>query len=218
MCAQYEVALFKNQLLAALKLVDATPSEMEAVGRPTVSMPVVLAEAPKTLSAARWGLVPAWAESLKAGAKMFNARAETITEKPSFAPLIGQYRCLIPATSFTEWQVVNGKKVPLRIWPAGLELFTMAGLYTRWQDPASKAVTVSFTILTTSASGQMAAIHNRMPIILSEAQKENWLDPAFVGKELAGLLANPNKPELVFEEQAIAKEPKPDNGQLSLFS
>ena len=117
----------------------------------------------------RWGLVPRWAKDPSIGARMNNARAETVAEKPSFRDAYRKRRCLIPASGFYEWKAEGGRKQPYYVYPAGAELFAFAGLWEQWQDLQTCA------IITTEANARMAAVHDRMPVIVSPADHSAWL-------------------------------------------
>jgi putative SOS response-associated peptidase YedK len=117
----------------------------------------------------RWGLVPRWAKDPSIGARMNNARAETVAEKPSFREAYRRRRCLIPASGFYEWKAEGGRKQPYYVYPAGAEVFAFAGLWERWQELETCA------IITTDANAKMAAVHDRMPVIVSPADYSRWL-------------------------------------------
>jgi putative SOS response-associated peptidase YedK len=117
----------------------------------------------------RWGLVPRWAKDPSIGARMNNARAETVAEKPSFREAYRKRRCLIPASGFYEWKLESGRKQPYYIYPSGGALFSFAGLWEQWQDLQTCA------IITTEANAKMAAVHDRMPVIVSPAEYSAWL-------------------------------------------
>jgi putative SOS response-associated peptidase YedK len=117
----------------------------------------------------RWGLVPHWARDPSAGARMNNARAETVAQKPSFRDAYRKRRCLVPASGFYEWKLESGRKQPYYICPAGGELFSFAGLWEQWKDLQT------CTIITTDANEKMAAVHERMPVIVSPAEHAAWL-------------------------------------------
>jgi putative SOS response-associated peptidase YedK len=121
----------------------------------------------------RWGLVPRWAKDPAIGAKMNNARAETVAEKPSFREAYRKRRCLIPANGFYEWKLEDGRKQPFYIYPAGSELFAFAGLWESWQSPERSLETCA--VITTQANQKMSAVHERMPVIVPPAQYAHWL-------------------------------------------
>ena len=125
----------------------------------------------------RWGLVPSWAKDLSIGNKMINARADTLTEKASFKRLIGKRRCLIVADGFYEWRAEGGEKIPYYIQLKSKKLFGFAGLYDHWQSPEAGELTTC-TIITTDANEFMQKIHSRMPVILTDEERDGWLDPS----------------------------------------
>jgi putative SOS response-associated peptidase YedK len=131
----------------------------------------------------QWGLVPSWAKDVKIGSKMFNARSETLDEKPSFRHLLKRKRCLVPTTGFYEWKKEDGK-VPYMIKVRDQEYFAMAGLYDVWHS-GDGSVLSTFTIVTTGAAKVMADLHDRMPVILEQDMETEWvapgeLDPALI--------------------------------------
>jgi putative SOS response-associated peptidase YedK len=124
----------------------------------------------------RWGLVPSWSKSLT-GPPLFNARSETVAEKPSFRTAFRRRRCLIPADGFYEWQVISPKqKQPHYITLRSGQPFAFAGLWESWQPPDGSRID-SCTVLTTTANSLMQPLHDRMPVILSPDEFAPWLDP-----------------------------------------
>jgi putative SOS response-associated peptidase YedK len=117
----------------------------------------------------RWGLVPRWAKDPSIGARMNNARAETVAQKPSFREAYRKRRCLIPASGFYEWKAEGGVKQPYYIHPSSAQLFAFAGLWEQWNDLQTCAV------ITTEANARMAAVHERMPVIVPSADYAAWL-------------------------------------------
>jgi putative SOS response-associated peptidase YedK len=117
----------------------------------------------------KWGLVPRWAKDPSMGARMNNARAETVAEKPSFREAYRKRRCLIPANGYYEWKLEHGLKQPYYITPASGALFAFAGLWEQWNDLQTCA------IITTDSNEKMAAVHERMPVIVSPAEYSAWL-------------------------------------------
>jgi putative SOS response-associated peptidase YedK len=123
-----------------------------------------------------WGLVPFWAKDTSIGSRMINARAETVSSKPSFRNAFKKRRCLIPADGFYEWTGEKGKKQPYYVSIPSGEPFAFAGLWERWTDKDDKSVYSSCTIITTAASESIREIHHRMPVILYPEVYEKWLD------------------------------------------
>lgn len=124
----------------------------------------------------QWGLIPAWAKDPAIGNKMINARAETISEKPSFRQAFRKRRCLIVADGFYEWKTEAGKKTPMRFYLKSGEPFGFAGLYETWISP-DKVPINTCTIITTDANDVVRSVHDRMPVIVSKENEDLWGDP-----------------------------------------
>jgi putative SOS response-associated peptidase YedK len=147
------------------------------------------ADGERTIEAFHWGLIPSWAKERKIGAKMINARAETLAEKPAFKSVFRKHRCLIPMDGFYEWkagtpdgpQTAKGKpaKQPMYIYRTDGEPLAVAGLWAAWKDPADEdgQWLHSATVVTTSANKTMEPVHDRMPVILPRSAWDEWLDP-----------------------------------------
>ncbi|ACQ81065.1 protein of unknown function DUF159 [Beutenbergia cavernae DSM 12333] len=163
---------------------------------------------------ARWGLVPGWAKDLKVGSRMFNARLESLAEKPAFAKSLATRRCLVPADGYFEWQkheaAGGGKptKTPFFIHSTDGAPLAFAGLYAFWRD-RSKADddparwVLSTTVVTTQARDGLEAIHDREPAVLAPDVVEAWLDPALTDPaEVLALLETPPPPLEWYEVSA----------------
>ena len=145
-------------------------------------IPVIAMEDPSKVQLRQWGLIPAWvhsraqAEQIRKGT--YNARAETLHEKPSFREALSTGRCLVIAGGFFEWQLVNGRKIPWYISLKSGDLFVFAGLCESWRDSENGEITKTFTIITTAAGPMMEHIHNtkhRMPVILRKEREQEWI-------------------------------------------
>ena len=155
---------------------------------PTQMVPVITSEEPDRIHLFRWGLIPFWAKDKSIGAKMINARAETLLEKPSFRTLVSRHRCLVPLDGFYEWKKDGVVKVPYRIVTTDNEIFAAAGLWDRWLDTEHQTMVFSFTIITTSPNEMMQSIHDRMPAILLPQEESHWLDEEIQAKDAMALL------------------------------
>ncbi len=124
----------------------------------------------------RWGLVPSWAKDPQMGARMINARGETVAEKPSFRSAVKSRRCLIPADGFYEWVKTDGGKQPHFIHFADARPFAFAGLWERWNKGEGDPLETC-TIITTSPNDLIAGLHDRMPVILPDDRYDEWLKP-----------------------------------------
>ncbi len=123
----------------------------------------------------KWGLVPGWAKDPKVGYRMFNARAETLDEKPSFRVPFMRRRCLIPADGFYEWKLVGNKKYPFLFTLKEQKPFTFAGLWESWRDQEGIELR-SCTIITTEPNELVNQYHDRMPVILDSEARWQWLE------------------------------------------
>jgi putative SOS response-associated peptidase YedK len=126
-----------------------------------------------------WGLIPRWSKDPAIGRRLFNARSETVAEKPSFREAFQKRRCLIVADGFYEWQsqAAQRTKQPYRIGLPTRSLFAFAGLWERWQEPETGVISYTCTILTTAANPAIVPIHHRMPVILPTDAYTEWLSP-----------------------------------------
>lgn len=170
-----------------------TPRYNVAPGQP---VPVVRAgeRGVRVAEPRRWGLVPRWAEDPRIGSRFINARSETAARRNAFAPALCARRCLIPADGFYEWARRDGGRVPFHIEVGEGDLFGMAGLYETWHGPGGEVVE-SCTILTRAANPVVAAVHGRMPVILSPADYAAWLEPARGDSDALALLQAPPEVE-----------------------
>ena len=162
------------------------------------------------LKPTKWGLVPSWAPDPAIGNNMINARAETITEKPSYPPLVESKRCLIPADGFSEWRREGSGKIPVWFHLKKKQPFAFAGLWDMWRDVDCE-VLHSFTIITTVPDALLRRIHNCMPVIFDALQGKQWLDPQLSTRpaDIAAVLA-PFPSELMEAHDVSPLVNKPD--------
>lgn len=185
----FDVQATADWLAAEPPAEPTTPSYNIAPGRAVLACRLGAAGR-RELSPFHWGLIPGWAKDRKLGYKTFNARAETVAEKPSFRAAFRRRRCLIPADAFYEWQSTPDGKQPFAFRHRDQRPMTFAGLWEHWVDPDSRETLESATIIVTSANQTVAAIHDRMPVILDARHWDAWLDPAERAlSELTALLA-----------------------------
>jgi len=144
---------------------------------PTDDLPVyrVNRERGAGLITLRWGLIPSWATDAKIGARLINARCETVDTLPAFSNAFQLRHCLIPASGFFEWPKNALPKLPLCYRLLNEELFAFAGLYEWWPNNGSEPIE-TYTIITTTANELVGEIHDRMPVILPAERYEAWLD------------------------------------------
>jgi len=121
--------------------------------------------------------VPSWSKDDKGGAKMINARIETLDTKPAFKEPLARQRCIVLADGFYEWKAVGGRKVPYFIHRRDGAPFAFAGLWDRWSRGGRQALRTC-TVVTLPPAGLFATLHDRMPAILAPEQVDAWLSPA----------------------------------------
>jgi putative SOS response-associated peptidase YedK len=159
---------------------------------PSARPPVILGDRDGArLAHPRWGLVPAWAKDATIGARLANARGETIFEKPAFRRSARARRALVPVDLFYEWQAIPGarRKQPWCIRAADDTPFTIAALWDAWTGDDGPIET--FAILTGPPDDVMAPIHDRMPVIVGAADRAAWLDPRTPEPDVRALVAHP---------------------------
>ena len=142
----------------------------------------------RVITRLRWGLVPSWTTDVGIGARLINARAETVGDKPAYRAAFRARRCLVPANGWFEWQGAGRGKQPWFVALTDGSPLSFAALWERW-DKAGDGLT--FTIITTQACESLADIHHRQPAIIHPAQFAAWLDPAARSEQLLDLVRAP---------------------------
>lgn len=197
MCGR--VALFTPPVRLAKLLDAALAAGVEPEGHPSWNVGpqrrlfgVAELDGGRVLDRYRWGLLPSWAKDPTLGNRLFNARGETVAEKPSFRSAFAKRPCAIPVDGFYEWDHRPGKnRQPNYFTRVDEEPMIFAGLFEHWRDPAipDSPVVATCTIITTTPSADMDEIHDRMPVVLERDQVSTWLDVLAVsGDERLSLL------------------------------
>lgn len=192
MCGRFSLAKEMEELLQEFPFIREGFGDLVLKPRyniaPSQQCPVIVNEnGTIKLRTMLWGLVPHWAKDRNIGYKMINARSESVDEKPSFQKPFRSRRCLVPADGFYEWKRKgNGKKVPYRFTMKDKKPFAFAGLWDRWDKGNGPLNT--FTIITCGSNKLMEPVHNRMPVILPEINREIWLNEKSNIGELRELL------------------------------
>ena len=138
----------------------------------------------------RWGLIPGWwKKTAKEVPLTFNARAETVAQKPMFRSAFKRTRCIVPASSYYEWRAVEGGKQPYFISAAKGEVLSIAGLWDQWKNPETGEAISSATLIVTAANDFTRCIHDRMPVLLGQHDLVAWLTGK-AGVELLRLAPN----------------------------
>ena len=187
MCFSVNVNLVKEELENRYGATFLDPEKYNpsyyyhAFGLP--EMPAICSGSADKIRLLQWGLIPSWVKTKESASeirlKTFNARAESIENKPSFSMSFRSKRCIIPVKGFFEWQHVEAKKIPWYIYQADNEIISFAGLWDEWVETSTGELLSTFSIITTSANDLMADIHNsgkRMPVILDKQNEKRWID------------------------------------------
>jgi putative SOS response-associated peptidase YedK len=152
----------------------------------------------------RWGLIPSWAKDPSMGNRMFNARAETLSEKPSFKNAFKKRRCLIIADGFYEWQKLGKVKKPLYFSLKSGRPFGFAGLHETWVSPDHQPIHTC-TIITTEPNELIKPIHDRMPVMVPKEREAFWIDPDNQNqKDLLSILKPYPSEEMEMSEASIS--------------
>lgn len=208
MCGRYAAAVDQDKLVTEFRIDEVVgplpPANYNTA--PTDPVPAVwqrpIRDHPETdqrqLTTLKWGLVPSWSKNPKAGARMINARRETVAVKPTFRKALAVRRCLLPALGYYEWYTSptagtgHPVKYPFFIRPKDDGMFVMAGLYEFWRDPAAVGTDAEWlrtcTIITMTAPDALGHIHDRMPVTVAPENWDAWLDRSVGAEQALGLL------------------------------
>lgn len=192
MCGRYTLHHRADEIAERYNLASVPAGVHENYNvAPGQIMPVIRADETgrPRLELMKWGLVPVWAKDPKIGYRLINARDDTIFDKPMWRGVILKKRALIPADGFYEWQRPKSpkeRKKPFYIFPkqsaAGGALFSFAGVWETGKDVEGKEIK-TYSIITTEANQEMAGVHDRMPVILSQEDEAAWLEPSRATRE-----------------------------------
>ena len=179
MCGRYASSRRPDDLVSHFE-VEEPPTEVLAPSwnvAPTDPVWAVVQRGRRELRVLRWGLVPSWAKDAKGAARLINARAETVLDKPAFRKAFATRRCLLPADGFYEWKPEGAGKQAFYLTARDREPLAMAGLYEHWKTAGGQWLSTC-TVLTTSAPDELGAIHDRTPLLVPRSAWGTWLDPS----------------------------------------
>lgn len=193
-------------LVSGFSVTRVTPFPKRWNVTPQSPVPVIMEtkDGERIAELMRWGLLPHWAKDPALAAKLSNARADGVFDKPSFRQAARRRRCLLPASGFYEWQATAKGKQPWYFSPAATSaepaLFAMAGLFEAWR-PAGAADDAEWLltccIITTDANATMAPVHDRMPVLLAPEHWDRWLARGEQDPTVLAPLLQPCAPELL---------------------
>ena len=195
MCGRFTQDVDEDDLIDLYELnpgADSVAVRSRWNGAPTQTFAVCLTDrrGERSIALRRWGLVPSWARDIKIGARLINARSETVDSKPSFRGAFSRRRCLVPANGWFEWKRDGAVKQPWWV-RSGDGLLSFAGLWETW-NRSGEAVN-SFTVLTCAASESLKWLHHRQPVIIPRERHSEWLDPAAAKPALLALARTPHE-------------------------
>lgn len=195
MCTK-AVSINVRRMSEKLKVPFVSPTSKPSVDKregaedtlPTDYMPVITLSRPREIQYMRWGLIPHYVSDPRDAGTMFNARAETLFEKPAFRNLVKSNRCLVLTEGFYERETQGDEKVEWKITPAQEAYFYKAGLWTTWKDNNTGQIIESCTIITCDpGAGSFSKIHDRIPVILNKDQRRIWMNPTANEQQLIQL-------------------------------
>ncbi len=177
MCGRFTLTLDPEAIQQELGVVMPADYTRHYNVAPSHPVAVVTDAASRQARWMRWGLIPSWAKDPQIGNKLINARSETLEEKPSFRSAFARRRCLVIADGFYEWlkQPKPRRAQPYFFRRADGKPFAFAGLWEVWRSPEGQEVQ-SCTIITCDANACVAAVHPRMPVMLSGESLWAWLE------------------------------------------
>jgi len=210
MCYTIKIDLTREQLElrfgAKLDLPETYKPGIRISAFSLPQLPVMCNDNPASIRIFTWGLIPFWVKDAGSARdirmKTFNAKSESLAEKPSFRNSLNRKRCLVLANGFYEWHTDGIKKIPYFIGLKDQVGFALAGLYDQWTNPETSEKTDTFTVITTRANPMLEEIHNlkkRMPVILSPGNELKWLDLS--ADPVKENLFEPYPEELMFAER-----------------
>ena len=218
MCGRYSLAADLDDIQQRFELFDneLTYSPRYNIA-PTQPVLAVTNDEGRQAAYLRWGLIPSWAKSASVGNRLINARAETVTERPSFRTALARRRCLVIADGFYEWQRAGNARRPMRIAMKSGEPFAFAGLWDSWRDPAGDMVR-SCTIITTEPNELLRPVHNRMPVILPKELESLWLDDEVRDPFVLGDILIPYPPEAMqaYEVSSLVNRPSNEGPEVAI--
>ena len=174
LCGRFSIAIRPVALKKRFdaELADSFSPRYNAA--PGQDLPVILNRSPNQIQLCRWGFIPPWQKKAPTGARLINARAETIMEKRTFRRAFQKQRCLVLADGFYEWKKTPQRRIPYRFVLQDEAPFAFAGIWSQWAGADQRAVT-SFSIITTDANAVVADVHDRMPVLLQPQDETSWL-------------------------------------------
>jgi putative SOS response-associated peptidase YedK len=222
MCGRFFLQRDPAGLARYFRTVNPTPNQAASWNVAPTQTSLVVRRHPESgerhLDALRWGLVPRWAKDTKDAAKLINARADTVAQKPSFRDAFAKRRCLVPMDGFYEWRKDEaGGRQAYAVALASGEPMAVAGLWAGWKSPEGEWLR-TFTVITTESAGKQALVHHRMPAILPPETWDAWLgaEPGEPGELLELLVPCPSEELAIWPvDNRVGRVAENDRGLLA---
>ena len=197
MCGRYALITNPEAIRALFRYPERPNFPPRFNIAPTQPIPIVrLFEGRQQFALVRWGLIPGWVKDPRDFSLLFNARGESVLDRPAFQAAMRYRRCLVPFDGFYEWKHSGRRRQPYYIHARDGGPLAFAGLWESWTGPNGEEMETA-AIITTSANDQLAPLHNRMPVILSQDAFDPWLDHRNVDAETAARLITPAHEDLL---------------------
>ena len=197
MCGRYVIISSPEAIRRLFGYLDQPNFPPRYNVAPTQPVPIVrLAEGERRFALVRWGLIPPWVKDPKTFSLVINARGESVLDKPAFRNAMRRRRCLFPSDGFYDWNEAGGRRRPYFIGPKDGGPIAFAGLWESWMGPNGEEMETA-AIVTTQAKGTLAAIHDRMPVIVPPEAFDLWLDGRKVDANTAAALIAPAREGLL---------------------
>jgi len=197
MCGRYAVTSSPEAIRALFRYADLPNFPPRYNIAPTQPVAIVRLESgERRFALVRWGFIPSWAKDPKHVSLMFNARGETVVDKPAYRAAMRRRRCLVPADGFYEWRRVGSSSQPFYVRRKDRKPFAFAGLWETWAGPNGEELDTA-AIITTRANRTLARIHERMPVVVPEEAYDLWLNCAEVDAHAAMAVVSPAAEDLL---------------------
>jgi len=180
MCGRYAITAAPEAIRRLFQIPGPTPNFAPHYNAaPGQELPVIRLHpesGERVIGTLRWGLIPYWSKDPKIGWRCINARGERVKTTPAFRDAYKSRRCLVPVDAFYEWKKNGKAKQPYAIAMRDRQPFAFAGLWENWKELKTQEWIRTFTILTTPPNEVVAPLHDRMPLILTPHDYDDWLD------------------------------------------
>lgn len=216
MCGRAALTANPDDLREAFGLDELPPVSPHYNVPPSQPLAVLRtrAQGRRAIELLRWGLVPRWARDAKPSHKLALARSENIMASSAFRDAVRRRRCLVIIDGFFEWRrEPSGHKTPFFVRRPGGEPFTLAGVWERWASRDGEVIE-SCAIVTQPSRPPVAAIHDRMPVVLERDEWDRWLDPASGEDQALQAMLEPHEPLLVaYSVGSVVNDPRNDDAR-----